>query len=352
MNRFYTAEEHNNYNGYYNSCSSDYSNDYDNTNGYDCNYNNSYDSSYINGSGYDSGYDNGYSNDGFGTNNGNGNNNSNNGGGNGNNGGGNSNGGNSMDCRFTNTATAKGYLEAVGTGNPTMVSGEDSVTLSCIFADIIKTADRESVAAGDRVRYTITFRNMSNREMYNVKITDNLSRYLNPIATTIMPAPRPGESLENGITLGRVAANSERTLTYTAVVTDDVNEDVVNRAFADFSFRGADGTEQTASTHITSLTLPVENQGITVTKTADKSYITSRDDTVVFTIRVHNNSSRELHDLVVSDRLPNGMGYVENSTVIDNNPAIDADPADGIYIGTLASGGNATVKFSARVNMD
>ena len=66
------------------------------------------------------------------------------------------------------------------------------------LADIIKTADRESVTAGDRVRYTITFRNMSDREMYNVKITDNLSSYLTPIATTIVPAPRPGESLENG----------------------------------------------------------------------------------------------------------------------------------------------------------
>ncbi|MBR5306103.1 MAG: DUF11 domain-containing protein [Oscillospiraceae bacterium] len=294
MNRFYTAEEYNNYNG----------------------------------------YDNDYSNGG--------NTNGNNGGAN----------GNGMNCRFTNTATAQGYLEATGSGNPTMVNGEGSVTLNCIFADIEKTADRESVAAGDRIRYTITFRNMSDREMYNVKITDNGSRYINPIATTIMPAPRPGESLESGITIGRVPANSERTLTYTAVVTDDASEDIVNRAFADFSFRGGDGREQTASTHITSLTIPLENNGITVTKTADKTYITSRGETVTFTITVHNNSSRVLHDLVVSDKLPNGMSYVEKSTYIGNNPAIDADPADGIYIGTLAAGGDAVVKFSAKVDTE
>lgn len=294
LNRFYTAEEYNNYNG----------------------------------------YDNDYSNGG--------NTNGNNGGAN----------GNGMNCRFTNTATAQGYLEATGSGNPTMVNGEGSVTLNCIFADIEKTADRESVAAGDRIRYTITFRNMSDREMYNVKITDNGSRYINPIATTIMPAPRPGESLESGITIGRVPANSERTLTYTAVVTDDASEDIVNRAFADFSFRGGDGREQTASTHITSLTIPLENNGITVTKTADKTYITSRGETVTFTITVHNNSSRVLHDLVVSDKLPNGMSYVEKSTYIGNNPAIDADPADGIYIGTLAAGGDAVVKFSAKVDTE
>ena len=256
------------------------------------------------------------------------------------------------ECSFTNTATAQGYYNSAGSGTPTMVSGEDSVTLSCIFADIVKTADRESVTAGDRVRYTITFRNMSEREMYNVKIIDNLSSYLSPIATTIVPAPRPGESLESGITIGRVSPNSEKTLTYTAVVTDDASEDIVNRAFADFTFRGAGGQEQTASTHITTLTLPLENQGITVTKTADKNYITSRGETVVFTITVHNSSARMLHDLVISDNLPNGMSYVENSTVIGSNPAIDADPADGIYIGELASGGNVSVKFSAVVDME
>ena len=283
----------------------------------------------------------GYNNDIYNGGNGNGNGNSN---------GGDNGGGNR--CRFTNTATAQGYYNSLGSGTPTMVNGEDSVTLNCIFADIAKTADRESVSAGDRIRYTITFRNMSDREMYNVKITDNLSSYLTPIATTIVPAPRPGESLENGITIGRVPANSERTLTYTAVVSDDVAEDVINRAFADFSFRGADGQEHTASSHITTLTIPLENQGITVTKTADKSYITSRGETVVFTISVHNNSSRMLHDLVITDNLPAGMTYVENSTVINGNPAIDADPADGIYIGEVNAGRDVSVRFSATVDMD
>ena len=262
------------------------------------------------------------------------------------------NSGNHSECSFTNTATANGYLEAMGSGTPTMVSGEDSVTLNCIFADIIKTADKETVSAGDRVKYTITFRNMSDREMYNVKITDSYSQFLSPIATTISPAPRPGESLKTGITIGRVPANSERTLTYTAVVANDVHEDVVNRAFADFTFRTATSTEQTASTHITTLTLPMENQGITVKKTADKSYITTNGETVVFTITVHNDSARTLHDLVISDKLPKGMHYLENSTIIGNQSAIDADPADGIYVGTLKAGGTATVKFSATVHAE
>ena len=43
---------------------------------------------------------------------------------------------------------------------------------------------------------------------------------------------------------------------------------------------------------------------------------------------------------------------MENSTVINGATAIDADPAQGIYIGTLGAGKNAVVKFSATVNGD
>ena len=257
----------------------------------------------------------------------------------------------SDDCSFTNTATAQGYYIPQSGADPVIVSGEDSVTLGCIFADIVKTADKETVVPGDMIRYTVTFKNMSRRDMYNVKISDTISPYLNVIATSIMPVPQAGESLEGGVTLGRVPANSQRTLTFTAQVTADASEDIVNRAFADFSFRGADGTEHTASTHITSVTTPLRSNQLDVVKTADKSFITSNGETVVFTIRVVNNTPRVLGDVVVTDNLPDGMTYVEGSTVINGHTAIDSDPAGGIYIGAMDTQGEATVQFSATVNM-
>ena len=51
----------------------------------------------------------------------------------------------SDDCSFTNTATAQGYYIPQSGADPVIVSGEDSVTLGCIFADIVKTADKETV---------------------------------------------------------------------------------------------------------------------------------------------------------------------------------------------------------------
>lgn len=266
------------------------------------------------------------------------------------NGNGNGNGNGYPNCNITNTATAQGYYMPES-GGTVIVSGEDSLTLGCIFADIAKTADRDSVNPGDMIRYTVTFRNMSGREMYNVKITDTVSEYLNVIATSIMPAPQAGESLETGITIGRVPSGSQRTLTFSARVTADVSDDIVNRAFADFSFRDADGMEQTASTHITSLTTPLENRQLHVEKTADKSFITSNGEEIVFTIRVHNNTPRVLGDVVVTDNLPDGLVYVEGTTSVNGDLPIDSDPAGGIYIGAMDTDSEATVQFTARVDL-
>ena len=255
------------------------------------------------------------------------------------------------NCNIINTATVQGYYIPQSGADPVIGSGNDSFTLGCIFADIVKTADRENVNPGDMIKYTITFKNMSAREMYNVKITDSLSPYLNVIATTISPAPQQGESLESGITIGRVPANSQKVLTFTAQVTADASQDIVNRAFADFNFRDGSGTEQSASTHITSVTTPIVSRQLTVSKTADKSFITSNGETVVFTIKVVNNTPRVLGDVVVTDNLPQGLSYVEGSTVINGHTAIDSDPSGGIYIGAMDTNGEATVQFSATVNL-
>ena len=254
-------------------------------------------------------------------------------------------------CNITNTATAKGYYPFGDTGIPQAVTGEDTVSLGCILADIVKTASLSSANPGDTIQYTITFKNMSARDMYNVKITDQLSPYLEVIATSIMPRPQMGETLANGISIGRVPALSEKTLTFSATVTNDVSEDIVNRAFADFNFRDASGAEQSASTPITSHTTTVETSGITVTKTADKSYVTANGEQVQFTVTVKNNTGRPISDLVVTDNLPSSLEYVEKTTSINGERPIDADPTGGIYVGTLAGGASATVSFAAKVNL-
>ncbi len=258
---------------------------------------------------------------------------------------------NENSCIISNTASAKGYFYHSGSSQPSYVSGEDTVTLSCVMADLEKTADKSVVSPGDTIKYTITFRNMSSVNMYNVKLTDQLPENIDVIATSINPFPQNNESLSGGINVGTVPPGASKTLTFSATVSQDATEDIVNRAFADFNFYDENGAEQSASTPITSVTTTLENAGITVEKTANKNYVTAKGEEIEFTITVTNNSAYGISDLVVTDNLPKNLAYVAGSTIINDAKAIDANPSGGIYIGELDSGKTAVVKFSVTVNI-
>ncbi len=254
--------------------------------------------------------------------------------------------------QITNTASVQGYYVSMPGGDPIRVTDEDSVSINCIFADIEKEADKDNVNPGDRIKYTITFKNMSNTEMYNVKIVDDLPSSLYLIDSSIVPAPQSGETLASGISVGSVSPNQEKTLTFSAIVNQSVTNDIVNRAYADFEFRDQSGEFHSASTHITSVTTTVgDDDEVSIEKTADKDYITHDGEEIQFTLTVSNNSRYTIEDVVVTDILPSGLKYLENSTIINNNPPINSNPAGGIYFGTMPRGSIYTVKFSATVDL-
>ncbi len=253
---------------------------------------------------------------------------------------------------ITNTASVQGYYTTMPGGDPIRVTDEDSVTLDCIFADIEKKADKDNVNPGERINYTITFKNMSNKEMYNVQIVDDVSSDVFVVETSINPAPKPGESLATGVTIGNVSPQREKTLTFSVIVSPNASDDITNRAFADFKFRDESGEMQTASTHITSVTTTVGHGGdVSIEKTADKDYITSNGEEIQFTLTVTNGSSYTIEDVVVTDILPEGLTYKENSTIINDSQPMDSDPAGGIYFGTMPRNAVYTVKFSANVDL-
>lgn len=251
---------------------------------------------------------------------------------------------------ITNTATLQGYYTTWNDGNTVMISDEDSYTLDCIFADIVKTADKEQVSTNEDLTYYITFKNLSSSDMYNVKIVDDLPPYVTLKENGISPRPKEGETLETGVTLGNVQAGKEKTLTVKVKTNSDAFGDIVNRAYADFCFYDKEGAMQCASTHITSVTTSVDSGSVTIEKSADKDYVTSMGETVIYTLTVNNSSPYTIQDVVITDNLPSGLEYVENSTVINGEMPIDSNPTGGIYLGDMPSGSIYTVQFSAKVN--
>lgn len=158
--------------------------------------------------------------------------------------------------------------------------------------EIIKTADRQSVASGETVRFTLTFRNTGNAVARGVTVTDQLPQGMTAMECAIswsLDALEPGRE-EVRVVTARVDGNGLkpglRTLTNTAVI-------------------AAEGIEPVSATAEVMVLLPY----LRVTKQAARSQAQT-GDVVPFEIVVENLSEDETAtDLRIRDVMPAGLAY-------------------------------------------
>jgi uncharacterized repeat protein (TIGR01451 family) len=85
---------------------------------------------------------------------------------------------------------------------------------------------------------------------------------------------------------------------------------VENTAFA--SFQDANGTTQPVTSNPTQFTATVEQAGLEIIKTGDRS-AAEPGDAVVYRLLIRNTGTVPVANLAVTDELPLGLRYVENS---------------------------------------
>lgn len=86
---------------------------------------------------------------------------------------------------------------------------------------------------------------------------------------------------------------------------------------------------------------------LVVTKTVDLGYATV-GDTLNYTVVLQNNGLVSDFNIILTDLIPQGANFVNNSIQIDGSPT-PGNPALGINLPTIPAGGSSTVKFSALV---
>ena len=132
------------------------------------------------------------------------------------------------------------------------------------------------------------------------------------------------------------------------VVKDNVGGDIVNSAYANFTFKDEHGNQHSIYTETVTATTGWMSAGITLVKTANKNFITVSGEEVVYTLLITNTSTMEVSDLMLTDKLPLGMTYKPNSTLHNGTlPYTNEDPANGIAIGTLLGGESYSISFTA-----
>ena len=183
-----------------------------------------------------------------------------------------------LSADTTNTATAWG-----STSWGEQVWARDSAVVDVIAPVLIveKAADRTQAAPGETVNFQITVRNAGDVPLFNLAVTDD-----QPACTLSGPG---GDN-------GNAALDPAEHWVYTCAM--PITADMVNTATA----VGYDrlNTRWTASG---SAAVTVVRSAIDIVKTVDKPYAYP-GESVIFTLKVRNNGSSWLQNIVIDDSLP------------------------------------------------
>jgi uncharacterized repeat protein (TIGR01451 family) len=210
------------------------------------------------------------------------------------------------DCGvLSNTATVSASNEAAD--SDTNNSDTATITVNCPEISITKTADQGTVSAGDTIGFTITVTNSGAGTASGVTVTDTLPSDPGLSWTIDAANSDAGCSIAAGTltcNFGSLAAGASKHVHITSPTTAASCGTVDNTASVTTSNDGSDSDDAS---------ITVDCPNVTVLKTADQGTIDA-GDTAAFTIVVTNEGPGTAHDVTLTDTLPAGITWSEDST--------------------------------------
>ncbi|EDS76872.1 conserved repeat domain protein, partial [Clostridium botulinum C str. Eklund] len=108
---------------------------------------------------------------------------------------------------------------------------------------------------------------------------------------------------------------------------------------------GGDYTGDKYSRSITLYSAPVD-----ISKTSTKKIVNPDRDTVEYTIDVINTSNVNVDNVVITDVLPNGLSFANDSVSVDGSNSSSNIVTTGVSLGTMTPGETHKILFTADVN--
>ena len=234
-----------------------------------------------------------------------------------------------QDCgTLSNTATVAADNEG---SDQTDNSDTATITVNCATISITKTADQGTVSAGDPIGFLITVTNSGAGSASGVTVSDTLPTDAGLNWTIDAAGSDSGCSLTAGVltcNFGTLASGASKHVHLTSPTTAATCGAVDNTASVTTSNDGSDSD---------SASVTVDCPNVTVLKTADQGTIDA-GDTAAFTILVTNEGPGTAKDVTLTDTLPTGIVWSEDSA--------DCSIAAGVLtcaFGDLADGATRTV---------
>lgn len=224
------------------------------------------------------------------------------------------------------------------------------------LADIngTKSVNKLFTDIGETLTYSIALANIGNIAATNVIYTDPI-----PSGTTFIPGSvtvngvtQAGANPANGISIGSIAANSTTTTISFQVFVPSIPQTnpILNSGTTTYQYIPVPNQPAVSGTDTTNIvSTQVNNATVTMTKAVDKNYA-DIGDTLTYTVAFTGTGNTNANNVIFTDVIPTGTTFVLNSLTIDGSTQVGANPANGVNIGSIATGTTKSVSFQVVVN--
>lgn len=218
-----------------------------------------------------------------------------------------------------------------------------------------KSADKAFADVNDIITYTLVVKNSGNVAVNNVVITDTIPNgtVLVPGSVTVNGSGSGSVSPQSGIQVGSIAAGGVATVTFqVSVLNIPVVNPIPNQGTVTYSYTvdpsNPNGKTNGASSNIANTQVNSANFN-NASKTANPQYA-DIGSIVTYTVGLKNNGNVAASNVTFFDTIPNGTSLIANSVTINGTASPGANPANGVNVGSIASGAITTVAFKVVVN--
>ncbi|MFF1992486.1 cell surface protein [Bacillus mycoides] len=256
----------------------------------------------------------------------------------------------------TTNSSSTQYSFVLNPGDPpiieTSLSNTVSTQINLANVVIVKEVDLTIADVGQPITYTISLANLGNTTANNVVVTDII-----PPGTTIVPnsifiggALQLGADPSTGLQVGSIPAGGFTTIVFQISANGLPSPNPIqNSASLQYSFiadPSLPAVVRNAASNI--VTTQINTANIVATKLTSTNFA-DVGDVILYATILTNNGNIPASNVTFTDIIPAGILFIPNTVTINNVPIANANPANGILIGTIGANSSRTVSFQVFV---
>ncbi|MDR6553246.1 hypothetical protein [Paenibacillus qinlingensis] len=213
----------------------------------------------------------------------------------------------------------------------------------------VKSSNSTNATIGDLIIYTINVKNSGNYPA-SVSLIDNI-----PSGTTFQQnsvvlngITQPGADPTAGIPFTSQPGATDIVTFGVLIVSLPTPQTLVNTATANYTFSPPDGRIITGSINSNTVSIPVSAPNVQLSKssTATDAVV---GDIVPYEVIITNSGITTVNNVQFFDPLPASTSFVTGSVKINGVTAPNANPTNGISLGSIPAGSQVTVAFNVTV---